>query len=187
MEIVLASGSPRRKILLEEAGVQFEVHPSAAEELCDFSLPVNELCEENARRKACAVSLPGCAIIGADTLVAIDEKILGKPIDLARARVMLRDLAGRQHLVCTGVCLRLPDKEPIVFHEITKVSFHPFDDQVIDDYFSKVDPLDKAGAYGIQDHGEMLVAAIDGNFDNVMGLPVAAVLRHLGLRNSSGS
>src|SRR5690606_19240445 len=109
-------------------------------------------------------------VIGADTLVHIDGEPLGKPKDMDEARAMLRRLSGRAHTVCTGVCLVLPGGVARAFHELTEVRFRDFDDAVIDAYLGKVNPLDKAGAYGIQEHGEMLVEEILGNFDNVMGL-----------------
>lgn len=179
VKIVLASGSPRRRELLEAAGLKFEVKPSPAEEIYDAALAPAVLCERNAELKACAVVEPGAAVIGADTLVFIDDLPLGKPRDLDEARAMLRRLSGREHAVCTGVCIVGPSGEPDCFHELTKVRFRGLSDQVIDDYFSKVNPLDKAGSYGIQEFGEMLVEGIEGSFDNVMGLPVEAVLTRL--------
>ncbi|MBK1826940.1 Maf family protein [Haloferula rosea] len=179
MDIVLASGSPRRRELLAGAGVEFEVRPSPAEEIHDASLDPAVLCERNAELKARAVVVPGAAVIGADTLVFIDGEPLGKPKDLDEARAMLRRLSGREHAVCTGVCVVGPDGGAEAFHEITTVRFRELSEEVIEDYFSKVNPLDKAGSYGIQEHGEMLVEGISGGFDNVMGLPVAAVLERL--------
>lgn len=179
MRIVLASGSPRRKELLERAGLRFEVQPSPAEELHDATIPLGELCERNAELKARAVVVPDAVVIGADTLVGIDDEPLGKPRDLDEARAMLRRLSGREHLVCTGVCLVLPDGGVERFHGRTRVRFHPLDEGRIEEYLSRVDPLDKAGAYGIQEHGEMLVSGIDGGFDNVMGLPVAELMVRL--------
>lgn len=180
MKIVLASGSPRRRELLERAGLRFEVRPSPAEELHDPSLALDELCEMNAELKARAVPVPDAWVIGADTLVHVDGVPLGKPADLDDARAMLRRLSGRGHTVCTGVCVVDPDGWAERFHETTAVRFRPFDDEVIEEYLRRVDPLDKAGAYGIQEHGEMLVEGIDGAFDNVMGLPVARLLAVLG-------
>lgn len=179
MKIVLASGSPRRRELLEEAGLVFEVKPSPAEEIHDASLAPAVLCEKNAELKARAVVVPGAAVIGADTLVFIDDEPLGKPRDLVDARAMLRRLSGREHTVCTGVCLVGPDGGVDGFHALTKVRFRVLTEEVIEAYFGKVDPLDKAGAYGIQEFGEMLVEGIEGDFDNVMGLPVQAVLARL--------
>ncbi len=179
MRVVLASGSPRRKELLEAAGMMFEVVVSPAEEIHDASIPLAELCERNAELKAAAVaeSRPEAVVIGADTLVWIDGEPLGKPRDLEEARAMLRKLGGRSHTVCTGVCAIFPDGRRECFHELTEVRFRPLDEAAITAYFGKTDPLDKAGAYGIQDSGEMIVEGIEGAFDNVMGLPVAKVLK----------
>jgi septum formation protein len=176
MRLILASGSPRRRELLEAAGLSFEVIPSPAEEIHDASLGMGGLCEENARLKAAAVPVPGAAVIAADTLVFIDGEPLGKPKDMDAAQAMLRRLSGRTHQVCTGVCIVGADGNPITFHEVTDVVFRCLDEQTISGYLEMTSPLDKAGAYGIQDRGEMIVERISGGFDNVMGLPVCAVL-----------
>ncbi|MFC7337096.1 Maf family protein [Haloferula chungangensis] len=179
MRIVLASTSPRRRELLEREGLEFEVMASPAEELHDESIALSELCERNAELKARAVVVPEAAVIGADTLVWIDGVPLGKPKDMTEAREVLARLSGQVHTVCTGVCVVFPGGKVERFHELTEVSFRDFDEKVIEDYFSKVNPLDKAGAYGIQEHGEMLVEEIVGSFDNVMGLPVALLMARL--------
>ena len=181
MRIVLGSGSPRRRELLAEAGLDFEVRPSQAEELHDASIPLVELCERNAVEKAMEVAAreTDAVVIGADTLVWIDDQPLGKPATLEEARSMLMALAGREHVVCTGVCVVSPDGGVEAFHGLTRVRFRNFDEEVVAAYFDRVDPLDKAGGYGIQEHGEMLVEGIEGDFDNVMGLPVAAVMERL--------
>lgn len=181
MPIVLASASPRRRELLERAGLVFEVQISPAEEIHDSSMPPAELCEFNAVLKAVAVAAgrPDATVIGSDTLVFIDGEALGKPADLSEAHGMLRRLAGRTHQVCTGVCVVFPNGTRRVFHHTSEVTFLPLDDAAIGEYFTRVDPLDKAGAYGIQEHGEHIIAAISGSFDNVMGLPVAQVLEVL--------
>ena len=178
MPVILASSSPRRRELLTRAGLGFSVVPSPAEEIHDASLDPTHLCEENARLKAAAVAVthPDATVIGADTLVFIDDLPLGKPADLAEARAMLRRLSGRVHEVCTGVCVIHPGSLTEVSHALTHVRFRPLDDAAIDAYFSLVNPLDKAGAYGIQEHGELIIESIDGPFDNVMGLPVQQVL-----------
>ena len=183
MKVILASGSPRRRELLAEAGLSFEVIVSPAEEIHDASIPLAELCEQNAGLKAAAVAVahPDAAVIGADTLVWIDGEPLGKPRDMEEARAMLRKLGGRSHTVCTGVCIVFPGGRVERFHDLTAVRFHPLDDARISEYFEKANPLDKAGAYGIQESGELIVAGIDGAFDNVMGLPVAKVLAALGV------
>ncbi|MEP4078871.1 Maf family protein [Haloferula sp.] len=179
MRIVLASTSPRRRELLAQEGVEFEVMASPAEELHDESIPLAELCERNAELKARGVDVPDAAVIGADTLVWIDGDPLGKPKDLETAKSMLRRLSGQEHTVCTGVCVVFPGGRVERFHELTAVRFKAFDEKVIESYFERVNPLDKAGGYGIQEHGEMLVEGIEGNFNNVMGLPVALLLARL--------
>ncbi len=182
MPIVLASASPRRRDLLEGAGVVFEVVVSPAEEIHDPTLSPAVLCEHNAVLKAVAVAAqrPEATVIGSDTLVFLDGEALGKPADLAEARAMLRRLAGRTHQVCTGVCVIFPGGERRrVFHDTSEVTFLPLDDAAIEQYLSVVDPLDKAGAYGIQQHGERIIAGIRGSFHNVMGLPVEQVVAAL--------
>jgi septum formation protein len=181
MPIVLASASPRRRELLARAGVVFEVVVSPVEEIHDASIEPERLCEMNATLKAedVAARCPHATVIGADTLVFIDGEPLGKPADLDEARVMLRRLAGRLHKVCTGVCVISPDGRREVFHETTEVTFHPLDEAAIEDYLKVANPLDKAGAYGIQEFGERIIAGIRGDYDNVVGLPVARLTRLL--------
>jgi septum formation protein len=181
MPILLASASPRRRELLARAGILFEVAVSSAEEIHDASMRPADLCEENARLKALAVAadFPGHTVIGADTLVFLDDEPLGKPGDLAEARAMLRRLSGRTHRVCTGVCIVRPGGAADSFHGLTEVTFREFDEAVIDRYLEIAHPLDKAGAYGIQEHGELLVEGIRGSFENVMGLPVELVVAAL--------
>lgn len=181
MGIVLASGSPRRKELLEGAGIGFRVVISPAEEIHDESMAPEKLCETNAELKAEAVAsvCPGDVVIGADTLVFVDGRALGKPKDMAAAAAMLRMLSGRTHRVCSGVCVIFPGGKREIFHGLTEVDFRELDDAIIDGYFARVNPLDKAGAYGIQEYGEMLVREIRGSFENVMGLPVEMVIRCL--------
>lgn len=190
MPIVLASASPRRRELLERAGIIFEVLPSPAEEVHDASMKPHLLCELNATLKAEAIAAvrPDATVIGSDTLVFIDDLPLGKPKDMDDARAMLRRLSGRTHQVCTGVCVIHPGGEKDTFHDITGVTFRLLDEPAIADYFAKVNPLDKAGAYGIQEHGDLVVAGIEGSFENVMGLPVdkvVAALGGIGLRRES--
>lgn len=182
MPIVLASASPRRRELLERAGVCFEVVVSTCDEIHDASILPETLCEMNATLKAEEVSRlrPDAVVIGSDTLVFIDDEPLGKPADLDEARAMLRKLAGRTHKVCSGVCVIFPDGTRKVFHDTTEVDFLPLDDAAIDAYFAIANPLDKAGAYGIQESGELIISGIRGSFENVMGLPVDMVVEALG-------
>lgn len=178
MRLILASGSPRRRELLEAAGLSFEVIPSPAEEIHDASLGMERLCEENARLKAEAVAAhhPEAVVIGADTLVFLDGQPLGKPKDMAEAARMLSSLSGYVHDVCTGVCIYEPGGKVRLFNDITEVVFRNLDEETISEYLAKTNPLDKAGAYGIQDHGDMIVKRIVGSYENVMGLPVKDVL-----------
>jgi septum formation protein len=182
MNLVLASASPRRRDLLAATGLAFEIEISPAEEIHDASMDPSALCELNARLKAEAVAMrrPTATVIGADTLVFIDQSPLGKPTDLEAARTMLRRLSGRTHHVCTGVCIVFPDGSNRVFHDLTEVRFQVLDDASIDDYLARIDPLDKAGGYAIQEHGECIIESIVGSRDNVIGLPVAPLLAALG-------
>ena len=182
MPVVLASASPRRRELLATAGITFEVVVSPAEEIHDASLRPDVLCEINATLKAAAVAdvRPDATVIGADTLVFLDGDPLGKPATLGEAREMLRRLSGRTHQVCTGVCVIYPGGRKNTFHDLTEVTFLPLDEAAIDRYLAVADPLDKAGAYGIQESGELIISGIEGAYDNVMGLPVAKVIAALG-------
>lgn len=186
--IVLASASPRRRDLLRSAGVNFRAVASAAEELDDPALGLPGLVLANARTKALEVAArhPAAVVLGADTLVWVDGLPLGKPADPAEARRMLALLAGRVHEVVTGVHLvRLQPLVQVEFHEITRVRFHRLGSDDIEAYLSRVEVLDKAGAYALQEHGEMLVESVEGSRSNVMGLPLErtlAALRHFGDR-----
>jgi septum formation protein len=172
--------------LLAEAGFSFEVASPEVEEMAPGSLPLRKLCEVNAVRKAREVvkSYPEAVVVAADTLVSVGGQALGKPADLAEARAMLRRLSGQVHEVCTGVCVCTADEES-AFFEVTWVKFQPLSEEVISSYLDKVEVLDKAGSYAIQDRGEMLVEKIEGAYDNVVGLPMERVsveLERFGLR-----
>jgi septum formation protein len=181
MNIILASGSPRRKELLEKAKLDFSIVVSSVEEIHDESINLERLCMLNAKLKASDVaqSNPDYYVIGADTLVYIDQTPLGKPKDLNDARNMLKTLSGRTHQVCTGVCVIDPSGVSTIFNEITEVEFLPLNDAIIDEYFSKMNPLDKAGSYGAQDFREMIIKDIRGEFDNVIGLPIKKLMKFL--------
>jgi septum formation protein len=126
-----------------------------------------------------AAQHPEVVVIGADTLVFLGGQPLGKPKDMAEAASMLRSLSGHANEVCTGVCIYGPGKKVRAFHAVTKVFFRELSEAAIFEYLAKTSPLDKAGAYGIQDHGEMIVERIEGSYENVMGLPVEMVVEAL--------
>ncbi len=176
--LILASQSPRRRELLAREGVDFRVELRETEELHDAALPPEVLCARNAAAKAEAVAaeFPQDTVIGADTLVFIDGVPLGKPADKDEAAAMLARLQGRAHSVCTAVAVILPGGERRDFVETTQVRFLPLDAATIARYLDAVYVLDKAGAYAIQEHGEMIIEGISGDLDNVIGLPVTRLL-----------
>jgi septum formation protein len=180
--IVLASGSPRRKQLLEWAEVDFEVIVSDAQETYPAGLPVGLVPIHIARSKAQAVKKqlpPDRIVLAADTVVVLDGEIIGKPGDRDDAIGILSRLAGQQHEVITGVILSR-GKEEIAFAESTEVYFHPLTRQQIENYVDKYRPYDKAGAYAIQEWiGVVGIRGIEGDFYNVMGLPVSRVVQEL--------
>ena len=182
--LVLASASPRRVQLLREAGHTFDVLvPHGVEEAHDPDLTPEALTVENARRKAVAIAAqrPDARGLGADTLVYVDGIPLGKPADLEEAAAMLRRLSGRAHEVCTGVFLAWDGgRTGRGFHVVTEVVFKPLNDTDIAAYHALVNPLDKAGAYGIQEHGDRIIAGHEGSWTNVMGLPMERLLEELG-------
>lgn len=178
--LILASGSPRRKELLAELGFTFEVITSDAEEEHRSDIPLTELCERNAvlKTQAVASQYPDAVVLGGDTLVYIDEEPLGKPKSEQEAVDMLMRLSGRAHKVCSGMCLIEGDKvQP--FHAVTDVVFKEIDEAVIRNYMQKVNVMDKAGSYAVQDCGEMIISEVRGDFSNVVGLPQALVLEQL--------
>jgi septum formation protein len=173
--LILASASPRRAELLRRLKLKFEIVPSDAAEVFDGHLSPLEICQLNAHRKARAVAkkIPDALVLGADTLVFLGREILGKPRNLAEAGRMLAKLQGRTHQVVTGVSLiHLRAHRERIFAVSTDVTFHTLSAKEISAYFSKVNPLDKAGAYAIQEHGDIIVAEISGSYSNVVGLPV---------------
>ena len=181
--LVLASQSPRRIELLREAGYSFDILVPEVEEAHDASLTPEALTVENARRKAAAGAAlrPEALVIGADTLVYVDGDPLGKPKDLDEALAMMRRLSGRQHQVCTGVYLaREGGSAGEGFHVITEVTFKPLTNALIQAYHARVNPLDKAGAYGIQECSEMILHHYEGSWTNVMGLPMEKLVEVLG-------
>ena len=184
MDIILASQSPRRRELLGQMGLKgFKVTSPDVDEMVDGNLPPAQIVEELSLRKAAAVwalqSDPaGAAVIGCDTVVYLDGEIFGKPHSHAQAVEMISRLAGRAHTVCTGVTV-ITAEETRTFHETTEVHFYPLTPQEIKWYCSLEEPYDKAGAYGIQAAGALLVRGLTGDYFNVMGLPIAALARCL--------
>lgn len=173
--LILASASPRRAELLRQLNVTFEILPGHAVEVAHEHLSPLEICQLNAHRKARAVAkkIPDALVLGADTLVFLGGEILGKPANLADAERMLADLQGRTHQVVTGVSLiHLRGYHERLFAVSTDVTFRPLTAAQIRDYLARVNPLDKAGAYAIQEHGDMIVAQISGSYSNVVGLPL---------------
>ena len=180
--LVLASTSPRRFDLMTEAGLRFTVVPAEVEEVHDEAVPVAELTRQNAALKAdwVAVRHPEAWVIGADTLVSIDGQALGKPADLAEARRMLKQLAGRTHVVGTAVCLiQSATRQRREFLEQTLVTFRPLGDEEIGHYLTLINPLDKAGSYAAQEHGEVIIEQVEGAYSNVVGLPMERLLVEL--------
>ena len=180
MKLVLASQSPRRRELLEWIQKDFIVQASSAEEVIPPGATPYEAVELLATTKAQAVAkdYPDCVVIGADTVVALDGQIMGKPKDHADSVSMLSALSGREHEVYTGVAL-VVNGQTESFYERTAVRFLPLTEEEINWYANLDEPYDKAGAYGIQGYGSLLVKGICGDYFNVMGLPVAALNRRL--------
>jgi len=195
--IILASGSPRRKELLEQVGLEFEICPAKGEEIITSSIP-HEVVLELSKQKALEIASMVAAydeahkevttpcdklVIGADTIVAYDGKILGKPKDEEDAKSMLRMLSGNTHSVYTGVTVVIMDENDRAgihaFYEKTDVTMYEMSEQEIDRYVASGEPMDKAGAYGIQAAGALLVQGLTGDYFNVMGLPIAALARAL--------
>lgn len=183
MELILASASPRRKELLEKIGLPFTVQPAMGEERITQKSPaavVMELSRQKAEEIA-AVQTEDCIIIGADTVVARGEKIMGKPKDAADAKQMLRSIADDCHQVYTGVTLIRTGAYPqsVTFQEKTDVCLYPISDAELDAYIASGDPMDKAGAYGIQGDFAIYVKRIAGDYYNVVGLPIGRVYQEL--------
>ena len=198
-KIVLASASPRRKMLLEQMGLEFEICPSNKEEIIKSTVP-SEVCVELSKQKAEDVAAgireynhthpeittpQDIMVIGADTIVAYKDRILGKPKSCEEAKEMLTLLSGNTHEVYTGVTIVIIYKDgragEYSFYESTDVTFYPLKEKEIDEYISSGEPMDKAGAYGIQGSFSKYVKKIDGDFNNVVGLPVSRLYHELNL------
>ena len=177
---ILASQSPRRRELLARAGYCFDIIVSEVDETIPDGLSPKEAVELLAQRKAEAVSAqyPGAVVLGCDTVVALDRQILGKPINAADAKAMLSSLSGKTHTVYSGVCI-LNGSRTTVFSTATDVTFYPLSAETIASYVATGETMDKAGAYGIQGLGCVLVQSIAGDYSNVVGLPLAESARAL--------
>jgi septum formation protein len=183
MKLILASSSPRRAEILANAGLPFSVFSSAVDESPYPGEAPAALVQRLANAKADLVTaraIGPAIIIGADTIVVLDDKILGKPGSIEDARYMLRQLSGRAHSVLTGVALiRLPDGERRQFLESTLVHFRPIADEELSSYLATQEPYDKAGAYAIQGQAGRYIPRIEGCYFNVVGLPLSRVLTEL--------
>ena len=178
--IILASASPRRKEILELADLKFDIMPSNAQEITTKTAP-NEVVMELASIKAKDIykkSEKQSMIVGADTVVAYQGQILGKPTDKADAKRMLTMLSGQTHEVYTGVCI-IEDGKTKTFYEETKVTFYEISDEQIDHYIKTGEPMDKAGSYGIQGKAAVFIKGIEGDYYNVVGFPIARFLQEI--------
>lgn len=178
--LYLASQSPRRTELLTQVGIDHTVVSSSYEEPNEgYDSPIAMVKAQALGKARCAVGIPkGGIVLGADTIVVLDNEVLGKPQDEADARRMLERLSGRSHSVVTGVALLIKGDE-VVFHNETKVYFKELAPFEIESYIASGEPMDKAGAYGIQGKGALWVEKIEGSYTNVVGLPVEHVYDEL--------
>lgn len=179
--LILASQSPRRREILEKMGVTFTVCPAKTEAAVDPNMPLCEAVKAVARAKAeeIAAANPGRAVLGADTVVALGETVLGKPKDEADAKRMLRALSGKEHRVVTAVWLVDEAGQGRGFASDNRVTFLPLSDEEIDAYIATGEPMDKAGAYGIQGVGGRYISRMCGDFYAVMGLPCGELWQFL--------
>lgn len=181
MKIVLASQSPRRRELLGKMGLEFTTRSPEIDEDAVQGLPAQELVKVLSREKALHIAReedPDTVVIGSDTVVVLDGAILGKPASAAQAEEMLAGLSGRSHEVCTGITVCQGDKV-VSQAEVTQVTFRTLTSQEIQQYVRTGEPMDKAGAYGIQGYGALLVEGIRGDYSSVVGLPVCRLGRIL--------
>lgn len=180
VDVILASKSPRRLELLKLIKKDFRVIPSTAEEIIPEEFDAEDVPMYLAAKKALDVAqnYPDSLVVGCDTVVVIDGEILGKPRNKQHAYEMLSNLSGKTHTVISGVCLCYKGRT-VSFDEKTLVSFYPLDDSDINAYIATGSPMDKAGAYGIQDGAALFVKKIDGDYYNVVGLPVSRLNREI--------
>jgi nucleoside triphosphate pyrophosphatase len=176
--LVLASRSPQRRAILEQLGVPFRAELPDVEELTAGRDP-RALAVENATRKARAVAEPALPVLGVDTVVVVDDEVFGKPADAEHARAMLARLGGREHEVVSGICVARAGEQPRTAAATTRVRFRALDDALLGWYVATGEWRERAGGYAIQGRGAALVAGIEGDYLNVVGLPVQALLEHL--------
>jgi septum formation protein len=186
--LVLASSSPRRAALLFDSGFEFEIAPPRLTEKFDVAVTLRELTLWNAIRKGLSVAQtrPDAVVLAADTLVALENEIIGKPANVDEAAKLLRRLSGRTHEVCSAVLIyHQTSGRSAVFDDISRVLFRRLNAAMINNYLAKVNPFDKAGAYAAQGSGAEIIAKIEGSFTNVVGLPMEktiAALAKFGIR-----
>lgn len=180
INVILASKSPRRRELMEFIKHEFEIIPSLKEEVVPEGLDIDDIPAFLAAQKALDISRDrrDSLVIGCDTVVTLGGVIMGKPSDETDAKAMLMRLSGRTHTVISGVCLCYMGRT-MTFTEKTSVTFYDLTEEEIDSYIASGSPLDKAGAYGIQDGAALFVKKIDGDYYNVVGLPVAKLAREI--------
>jgi septum formation protein len=186
--VILASSSPRRRELLRLIGISHDVRPADIDETYPPGERPRDHAERLAREKALAIDAPDAVVIGSDTIVVLDGEVLGKPRDREQATAMLRRLSGRSHVVMTGVAIRWGDRIASAVEEVG-VTFRDLSDVEIDRYIDTGEPMDKAGAYGIQGYGATIVQRVDGDYFAVMGLALnrlVCLMRELGLSYDFG-
>ena len=185
MKFILASKSPRRIEILKKADFKFKVIPSKIDEsIVSTDLNPENYCMELAKLKSSDISkkYPNYTVIGADTIVFINDKILNKPLNIFEAKKMLKLLSGNTHKVLTGVSLQNQISNiNSTFFDVSEVKFYPINDLEIDNYISNYNPLDKAGSYGIQDGSSIFIDKIQGSYDNIMGFPISKFYQSLKL------
>ena len=171
--LILASGSPRRAKILRDLGVDFEIVKTEAPEVSIPHDPVRTVTENACAKLHAAVAAHiGVAILAADTIVWFDNRIYGKPRDLEEAKEFLRELSGQTHVVFTGVAFRAPDGTERTACVESHVTFRELSEEMIEEYVARVHPTDRAGAYDIDESGDLIVASYTGSYENIMGLPV---------------
>jgi septum formation protein len=188
VRVILASQSPRRRELLSLVGITHEVRPADIDESYLPGEQPADHAERLARGKAAAIRESGAIVIGSDTIVVVDGDVLGKPRDESDAALMLRRLSGRSHVVITAVAIAWKDRLESAIEEV-EVTFHDLSDADIDAYIATREPMDKAGAYGIQGYGATIVKRVDGDYFAVMGLPLQRLVllaKRMGLRYPFG-